>query len=1021
MYRRIDASMMRASVFPLASPTPSWPGPDAGIAQIRAWMKQVWADAPRAEAISLASPLLASAVQEVIEGTAKASRIHRTGRSLARYLLRMQYRATPFGLFAGPAVAHIGREAHVHWGPTNRAFARADASWLHDITTALEHDVAVLRYLTVIADPTHVVRGSRIFVMNQPGKDGPTDTSLRRTSAAEAALKLARSPITAHVLVAKLGIEYPDAPRVAIEHMVRRLVAHRVLLTELQPPMTCPDALGHLVARLDETGADVPTTARLRAVHRVLDCHDRAHPAEQPGLRDKAIEAMGELPTAMPPTLMVNVRPDADVILPHAVAHEAERALHLMAKITPYPHGSPSWRDYRTRFLERYSMGTVVPVRELTDPDTGLGFPVGYRGTVLPRPVLATTPRDEHLLALAQDAALTDRREIILTEEDIEALSLGAPTAVPAHVELCFSVLAHSTRALTEGRFTLCTAGLSLAAGTLTGRFLPMLEAADQARMAAEYAALPTLTEGAARVQISAPPLRHRIYNVGRTPLVTLESMAVGEHNSGTTLDLDDLGVVADAGRLYLVSLSSGQCLEPSVMSAVELSTATHPLVRFLSEVHRSHTSVLAPFVWGAADRLPFLPEVRYGRTILSAACWRLRARDLSASEHWVDDFTNWRIRYGVPRTVYVSSGDQKLRLDLDLPAHLDLLRAELDHQLVLALHEAPEENAYGWIGRAHQVTMSFAADQPADPAPAGHVIVQRDDGHTPGFADTAYLKLYGSTARADEVLSTHLPRLLEDVTAAFRKTFYRQELSAELIADLSEPGAWFVRYADPDPHLRIRLALPRPADFAEAAFEVARWADALREEGLIQRVQWDTYLPESGRYGIGPTLEAAERYFAADSMAALAQMRLDLPTDLHPAITATSYVDIATGLLGSPAEGRTWLIQHLLRSDGATAPRSTQALVLRLTDNDDAGPVLADLPGGDAVLSTWQHRRQALVHYRQALATAGRDPSSVLPSLLHMHHNRVAGIAPNAEALCRRMARAAALSWTVRPEGAAR
>ncbi|MGW5134188.1 hypothetical protein [Streptomyces sp. NPDC004135] len=37
------------------------------------------------------------------------------------------------------------------------------------------------------------------------------------------------------------------------------------------------------------------------------------------------------------------------------------------------------------------------------------------------------------------------------------------------------------------------------------------------------------------------------------------------------------------------------------------------------------------------------------------------------------------------------------------------------------------------------------------------------------------------------------------------------------------------------------------------------------------------------------------------------------------------------------------------------------------------------------------------------------------------MHHNRAAGIDPDAEATCRRLARAAALSWTTRAEGAPR
>ncbi|UQA95712.1 lantibiotic dehydratase [Streptomyces halobius] len=1011
MYHAADASMIRASVFPLTATLPSCPSPVDDAADdadnCRQWIAKVWADDARAGAIELAAPVLASGIRKVIDGTARRSRIRRTALSLTRYLLRMQYRATPFGLFAGPAPARVGRAAHVRWGTQRKAFARADATWLHDIITALEQDPDVLRHLPVVADPTCTVRGARIAVPHQPGAKGPTETTLRRTRAAEMVLALAQSPTTVSAIVAKLHAEYPDTPTQTIEAMVCDLIAHRVLLTSLYAPMTCDDALGHLVAQLDTLALAAtpvaPTVGKLRHVYRLLSRHDRAHPVEQRVLRAQATAAMGGLTGTADRSLAVNLRPDCDIVLPEAVTQEAQRALEVIARISPYPNGTPAWRDYRVRFLERYSMGTVVPVRDLTDPDTGLGFPAGYRGTILKRPILATTPRDEHLLALAQDSAVSDQREIVLTEDDIEALSNGTPTQVPAHIQFSFSVLAQSTRALDEGRFLLSTVGLSLAAGITTGRFLTMLERADLDRVAAIHASLPTLTSGAVRGQVSGPPLKVPINNVSRTPLVASELLAVGEHNPDVTRDLDDLGVIADATRLYLVSLSTGRLIEPSVMNAVELSNSTHPLIRFLCEVHRSHTTVLVPFAWGAAARLPFLPEVRVGRTILSAARWRLRAGDLGEGDDWMRRFTNWRIRYGLPRTVYLGGSDQRLRLDVDVPAHQQLLRAELRRHNTAVLHEAPEESAFGWIDRAHEVTMSFTSDQQPAPAPASRTATaaDRNSGRFPGTSEWAYVKLYGSAARAPEVLTAHLPRLLGDWGAV-------------------PPAAWFIRYADPEPHVRLRLRLPCPEAFGTAVQTVTAWAAELRDEGLIQRVQWDTDQPETGRYGTGAALEAAEAYFVADSTAALAQMSLALPTDLQPAITSASYVDVATGFLGSRSAGHEWLIRHLLRSDGEMVPRNIQSLALRLSEGNGRA-VLADLDGGDAVAKAWQLRRTALDHYRQSLDADGISPARVLPSLLHMHHNRVAGIDRDAESACRRIARAAALSCTIRPEGAQR
>ncbi|MFF3015889.1 lantibiotic dehydratase [Streptomyces sp. NPDC057939] len=972
----------------------------------RRWIELVWSDKPRASAIELAAPVLAATIRRALRGDVRPSRMRRASLSLNRYLLRMQYRATPFGTFAGPAPLRFGESSAVRWGTEHTTFARADATWLHSVITSLEQDLDVLRHLHVVSDPTYTARGRHIAVAHQPGEKGPTETTLRRTRASDLALSLAQSPTPFGDIVATLQADYPDTSVYVIEDMVRSLVAHRVLLTNLHAPMTVDDALGHLVAQLDaaqRAGASGPViqvkAEELRGIHRMLHQHDRAHPDEQPGLREVAVAAMNRLTRVGNGNLAVNLRPDCDIVLPHQVAEQAARALDIAARITPYPNGSPAWRDYLTRFLERYSMGTVVPVRELTDPDTGLGFPVSYRGTVLPRPVLATTPRDEHLLAMAQHAALTSRREIVLTDEDIEALSVGTPTQVPAHAEFVFTVLAESRQALDEGRFTLSTVGLSLAAGITTGRFLPTLERADLDRVAAVYAALPTLTEGAVRGQVSGPPLKVPVNNVSRSPVIASELVAVGEHNPGATLDLDDLGVVADSNRFYLLSMSTGRVIEPTVMNAVELSSGTHPMIRFVCELARSHTAVLIPFFWGAASRLPFLPEIRVGRTILSEAQWRLRLRDLGDGDDWMERFFNWRCAYGVPRTVFVGVTDQRLRLDLDEPVHQEILRAELRRQDSAVLREAPEERAYGWIGRAHEVAVTLASDQKPTPTPAVRSSTNNAPVRMPGTSRWAYMKLYGSTARLPEVLTAHLPRLLNEGW------------------DMP-PATWFIRYADPDAHLRLRLRLPEPGAFGTAAESVASWAADLRREGLIQRMQWDTDHPETGRYGTGLALEGAEDYFVADSTAAISQLALRVPAAVRPAVTAASFVNIASTFLGSREAGCTWLLQHLLRSDGAAVPHDLQALALRLSDPAGQNG-LAALDGGEAVIAAWDARGEALDRYRRTLA--GSSPESVLPSLLHMHHNRVAGIDSAAEATCRRMARAIAiaLASAQRPEGA--
>jgi thiopeptide-type bacteriocin biosynthesis protein len=88
----------------------------------------------------------------------------------------------------------------------------------------------------------------------------------------------------------------------------------------------------------------------------------------------------------------------------------------------------------------------------------------------------------------------------------------------------------------------------------------------------------------------------------------------------------------------------------------------------------------------------------------------------------------------------------------------------------------------------------------------------------------------------------------------------------------------------------------------------------------------------------------------------------------------------------------------------------------MRLADPREDHAALRATPGGDQVLTTWRQRAPALAAYRDALLGAGEVPAdSVLASLLHMHYIRVAGPSPEAEQLCHRLARSAALGWITR------
>ncbi|HEY9473993.1 MAG TPA: lantibiotic dehydratase [Mycobacteriales bacterium] len=951
-------------------------------------------------------------------------RIHRAVVSVARYLLRMTGRSTPFGLFAGVAAARFGPGLEIRWDDQHRAVARADAAWLEPLITGLEGYLPLVRRLTVVANNLCTLRGGRLVLPLQDragsgpdavGQAGLVDVSVRHTHAVEAAVQYAASPIALADLAGKLAADFPRASSSTIETMLSELVAKRVLLTSLRPPMTATDGLRHVVAQLRAVDADTmlqvaDQVSALYAIDDLMARHNQStDPTERRDQRRRLARQMRLVNGTVEQPIMVDLHLDLDLTLPEAVARDAETAAAVLTRLTPYPYGLAAWQEFHASFLERYGVGAVVPLLELINPDTGLGFPATYRGSDRTSTVPPLSERDERLLSLVQKATMAGSDEIVLDDRMISGLASDVTSAhqVPPHVELFVQVHSESDLALQRGEFTLVVTGAARAAGTTAGRFLDLLDEPDRGHFLDAYAEVATLRDGALPVQVSCPPVRAQLGNVARAPAMTPRVLPIGEYQqpSPSMVSLSDLAVGGDAEGLYLMSLEQRRLIEPSALNAVEFRHFSQPLARFLCEVSRARAAVYMPFSWGAASSLPFLPRIRYGRTVIAPARWNLAASDLPGQNaswsQWRNALASWQRMFRLPDQVYLVEADNLLRIDLGRDLPLALLRSHLDRYEYARLDEAPARGSYGWLGgHAHEVAVPLTTTVAARPAPV-HVAtaqpVSRSDGHLPGASPWLFAKLYGHTDRQVEVI-------------------------ADLASHLSRWDApiewWYVPYRDPEPHLRVRIRLSSSEAYGSAAQCLGAWAMRLRQQGLLGRMQLGTYHPETGRYGFGEAMAAAEQVFAADSAAVLTQRHAAAHVGVAPeVITAVSLLDLTIAFTGDTARGMGWIVDQVPR-EPARVGRHLHAEVTHLADPHDNWATLRALDGGEVVVAAWKRRHDALAAYRQRLA-AQREPLSVLPSLLHMHHTRVFGIDPQRERVGRRLARAAAQRWIATSAGA--
>ncbi|MYW01844.1 lantibiotic dehydratase [Streptomyces sp. SID3343] len=976
------------------------------------WLRQVWSDEDAAEALEHASPALASQVRALCSSGAPAARdVRRAAASVARYVLRAEHRPTPFGLFAGVARATFGPRARTVWRADHAAIARAGAEWLTAVVERLESCPELLERLGVAVNNTATRRGDRLVVPyrsdTERDRKRAVEASIALTEPVRLVLEAAREPIRVGVLVDELAADLPAAGPAKAQRLVQELILNKVLITNLHAPSTETDALDHLLEQLSAVDADtvVPvaeTMRELRAVQADLRvCHSRSSRTHAAARMRALVPGLQRHPLAL------DVRLDVDVELPEEVAREIERAADVLTRVSALPYGTAAWKAYQRRFYERYGIGTMVPLNEVV-ADSGIGFPDGYPGASADAQRSRLSERDDTLVRLAQVAALDGRDEVLLTEELIEAMSLGSGhPRVPPHLEIGVRVHATGTEELNRGRFLLEVASVSRGVGVTSGRFLAVLAPEDRECMSRELADLPTADEGTIPAQLSFPPLLSTSAHVTRTPQVLPTVISVQEHrpSSGHVLTPDDLAVACDGRRMYLAAPKRGHRIEAVGMHALNLATHTPPLVRFLTELSRAQCAQVTVFPWGVAASMPFLPRVRYGRTVLAPARWRLDAAELPghdrAQAHWDNAFEEWQVRRRTPRRVDLAEGDRRLRLDLGQAAHRTLLRRHLDRARLAVLVEAPDVDAYGWCdGRAHEVVVPLKATHPPAwpllPSPAPARTLSPAQVQTPGVSSLLLATLYGDLRRQDALLGRHLSVLLDR---------------------LGNPPWWFVRFRDPNHHLRVRIALPNPEAFADTARTVGTWADELRTAGLLSDVRFPTSYREMGRWGSGSAWDAAEDVFRADSRAFLTQLAQPRRPH-HRALVTAHNVAIAGSFLGSTEAGMRWLINHIPPTAPAPVPRSQFAESLRLADPSGDWAALRDMPGGQAIVAAWGDRDAALAAYRAHLPgpdTQGIRLDDVLSSLMHVHFVRHLAVDFPEEEICLYLTRAAALAWTAR------
>ncbi|KAB7852327.1 lantibiotic dehydratase [Streptomyces mobaraensis] len=936
------------------------------------------------EAVRVASGSLADALDRLDAGERLSPKnLTRTALSLTRYALRHSGRPTPFGLFAGVAVAGTGPARAEVTGP-GRKSVRVDGTWLEGRVRRWLTVPEVRHRISVAANDLCRVRGDRLLLAAGRG-----ETSVRRNALVDWARETAAAPVPYGELIAKAAAAFPEVPAERVDGALAQLLRHGFLLCSLGEP----DVDGRLLDRVEEAVAGLPdAVAELRGARAALAAYERVDPGAGETAWRTAVAALSPDRPAGTPPVQVDLGAVADVRLPEAVAEEVRRYASMMWTLSPRWAALPHLRDYQDAFVDRYGTTGLVPLGELTDPHRGLGLPAAYRDPDAAPP--PHDPRDDTarrrrllLAELVQEAMSAHDGELRLTSDVLALLAQDEPseaerrTAPPQSLDLCFHLLADDLRALDRGEFRLIAGPHtgSWTAGATVARFAGVTGATeDLARL------LGRLDDGRALpAQVVFRPHDPRALNPMRVPALVPHRIPVGVYADPALpghLDWRRLLVGVDASGLRLTDPATGRTVLPVVPHMVNPHKLAPGPARLLIDIGHGRGRPWTGWDWYGLEDLPALPRVTFGRVTLCPRRWKpdrhLRAAAADPGR-WDTAVAAWRDRHGIPRHVQLVLDDRGHGLDLDDPWHRTVLRHEVRTAVPFLVTEDPSADGTG-LGWAHghrtEVVVPLVhRPEPVGPAPAAPGTVApspRAGRHLPG-EDWLYAKLYAAEDAHAELLGRWLPRLVRDAGEDADRWF-------------------FLRYRDPDPHLRLRFHGDPGTLHGRLLPALARHARSWQDAGLLRRLVLDTYEPETGRYGGPDALPHAERLFHLDSRSALGQLALRArggPRPPDEVLAAANHAALLESLGDWDWCG--WVDAVFSKGAEHSAFQRHRAAAREAVLPGRAATGLAALLGAPHLEELW------------AGAPAGRaygplvvpHDTAALLGLLHMQHNRLFGI----------------------------
>lgn len=837
---------------------------------LRDWYRQ---NSGAQEAIYLASGVLYERFEKWLEAE-NVSEADKLEITVYKYFVRMSTRCTPYGFFALASTGTIGAETDMQISNQDVLIkhTRLDMECLIAIKEWLIRQQSVRMQLTLSVNSSLYSAGEDFRYIEQVIEKDRRNyfvSSLENNEYLSLILDKAKNGVKIPELISLLQSHTIEA--VEAYDFIDELIENRILVSELEPNVTGVGYLDTMIENISLLDHTQLLTGHLSSLLQLLSQQDNRVQMYQ-NLREK-LDFLG-IPTIKKDLVHV------DTIALSSVNQLSEKTISTITQqlsrlfVLNKPKANADLEEFKRRFQDRYQQQEIALTTALDD-QTGIGY--GLQSTL----GASYTPMIEELTfpksQKKQTAQLPDwwtnlllekytlflknqLSEVELTDtdlsdiEDLKQTEQLRTSSLPYSFYILGNLLAKSGEAADQGEFQF---NLLTCSGPSAANILSRFHEAD-----------PTLGEHLLRwaeleernspdvvfAEIVHCPDSGAGNIMTRPVLHCYEIPYMGEASVDEKfrIPVQDLMISVVNDRIILRSKRLNKRIIPRLSNAHNFTKGL-PIYKFLCDLQSQDSELNMQWDWALFANQPHLPRVKYKNLILSRESWLLATHQFNSSEaaHIAEKLS----AMGLPNRFVITSGDNELLIDTRISLSLQILMQEVTKNKEIRVFETLFSADNSLLRQdgfrfANEIVIPLCNPKAAPLQGISNKISKEIPYRSFSVgSEWLYFKIYCEEKSSDKLLLLLHP------------------LINQLIEENTVMQFFFVRYQDPDYHLRFRFrGNPQNGFYHQVIDVVKETLEEYVQSGLVYKIQLDTYERELERYG-SEQIELCENLFHLDSM----------------------------------------------------------------------------------------------------------------------------------------------------------